>query len=471
MDRKKKLVKNTFILAFGTLLPKITLIITLPIYTAMLTKAEYGTFDIINILVSLFIPIITLQIKQAAFRFIIDYRENVCLIKKVVTTTYSFILASSLIALSVLFFVLQVVELKMRVFICFYMFLEILIDVTLQVVRGIGDNVGYAVCSVLRSVTNLVFVLILLLAFNWGLWGLFLSLNFSLMIGLLYLVLKDKIISLINFKNFDSTLLKQLLKYSIPVVPSAISLWVVQASDRLVVTAFMGIEANAIYSVANKVPNLLGTVYSTFNLSWQENAAEAFQDKDSENYYSFVFDNLFSFLTGVTAVLIAFTPILFFILINASYDAAYYQMPVLFLGVFFSCLTSYYGGIYVALKKTFPLAISSTIGAILNLIINVVFISYFGLYAASFSTLISYLAIAAYRMLNTKKWKRIQYNWKKIISCLIALSIMCLLCYQRRFFLNVINIIFGVLFAIFINHKLLKMIISKSLGIVKKFRS
>lgn len=100
-----------------------------------------------------------------------------------------------------------------------------------------------------------------------------------------------------------------------------------------------------------------------------------------------------------------------------------------------------------------------------------VFISYFGLYAASFSTLISYLAIAAYRMLDTKKWKRIQYNWKKIICCLSALSAMCLLCYQRLFVFNVINIIFGVLFAIFINHKLLKMIISKSLGIVKKFRS
>ena len=76
MNREKALAKNTFIIAIGTFLPKFSSIITLPIITGGLTKAEMGTYDLISTLVSLFLPVATLQIQSAAFRFLIDVRED-----------------------------------------------------------------------------------------------------------------------------------------------------------------------------------------------------------------------------------------------------------------------------------------------------------------------------------------------------------------------------------------------------------
>ena len=76
MSREGKLVKNTMILSIGTFLPKLASFITLPILTECLTKDEYGTYDLIIVLVSLFLPAVTLQIQTAAFRFLIDVREN-----------------------------------------------------------------------------------------------------------------------------------------------------------------------------------------------------------------------------------------------------------------------------------------------------------------------------------------------------------------------------------------------------------
>ena len=62
MSREGKLVKNTLILSIGTFLPKLASFVTLPILTAYLTKEEYGTYDLITVLVSLLLPAVTLQI-------------------------------------------------------------------------------------------------------------------------------------------------------------------------------------------------------------------------------------------------------------------------------------------------------------------------------------------------------------------------------------------------------------------------
>ena len=76
MSREGKLVKNTIILAVGTFVPKLAIFVALPILTAYFTKAEYGTYDLVVTLVSFVLPAATLQIQAAAFRFLIDVKEN-----------------------------------------------------------------------------------------------------------------------------------------------------------------------------------------------------------------------------------------------------------------------------------------------------------------------------------------------------------------------------------------------------------
>ena len=81
MSREKQLAKNTLIISFGTFLPKLISLITLPLITGYLTKEEYGQYDLITTLVFLVLPIATIQIQSAAFRFLIDcrvYDSNIC---------------------------------------------------------------------------------------------------------------------------------------------------------------------------------------------------------------------------------------------------------------------------------------------------------------------------------------------------------------------------------------------------------
>ena len=90
MEREKKLIQNTLILAIGSYLPKVTALITLPLLTEYLTKAEYGMYDLMATLVSLLLPAVTLQIQSAAFRFLISYRDSKEKVTAIISNIFAF---------------------------------------------------------------------------------------------------------------------------------------------------------------------------------------------------------------------------------------------------------------------------------------------------------------------------------------------------------------------------------------------
>ena len=247
-----------------------------------------------------------------------------------------------------------------------------------------------------------------------------------------------------------------MLSYSWPMIPNTLSNWVLSASDRLILTAFMGLEAVAVYGAANKIPLLFTSVQGTFIFAWQENASLALNDSDVEKYYSDMYDKIFCLLSGVMALLIGTTPILFWALIKGDYSDAYPQMPILFMGIFFSAIASFMGGIYVAHKKTKNVGITTMLAAACNLIIDLALVHRIGIYAASISTLVSYILLTIYRMHDVKKFQKISYNYTELSICVTFLSGMCVLCWINTICINIINFAIGTLFAVILNFKLLK---------------
>ena len=95
MSREKNLIKNTAILSLGTFVPKFITVFITPILTARLTKAEYGSYDLVVTLVALLLPATTLQISSAAFRFLIDQKENKLKCKKIISSIFTFVVVTS----------------------------------------------------------------------------------------------------------------------------------------------------------------------------------------------------------------------------------------------------------------------------------------------------------------------------------------------------------------------------------------
>lgn len=459
MNREKALAKNTFIIAIGTFLPKFSSIITLPIITGGLTKAEMGTYDLISTLVSLFLPVATLQIQSAAFRFLIDVREDEKETKRIITNIISFILPTSLIALTILYLCLGNVSLVIRWLICLYFFSDILMLSTQQIVRGLSNNKLYSASSVTISFSNMLLIVLTISVGKQGLVGVLASITIATTIGLILLLVKGHILSRIDLSLLSRKTLLEMLSYSWPMIPNSLSNWVLSFSDRAVLTAFMGLEANAIYSVANKIPALFTTVQGTFVFAWQENASLASKDSDADTYYAEMFDSIFGILVGIMALLIAATPILFWLLIRGDYKEAYYQMPILFMGMLFSSMASFIGGIYVAHKKTRNVGVTTILAAACNLVIDLVFVHKIGIFAASISTLVSYVFLTIYRMVDVQKFQKVKFNTGRFCLLIALLVLMCAICWIDTVALNVLNIILGCIIAVVVNRKIMKSIL------------
>lgn len=459
MNREKALAKNTFIIAIGTFLPKFSSIITLPIITGGLTKAEMGTYDLISTLVSLFLPVATLQIQSAAFRFLIDVREDEKETKRIITNIISFILPTSLIALTILYLCLGNVSLVIRWLICLYFFSDILMLSTQQIVRGLSNNKLYSASSVTISFSNMLLIVLTISVGKQGLVGVLASITIATTIGLILLLVKGHILSRIDLSLLSRKTLLEMLSYSWPMIPNSLSNWVLSFSDRAVLTAFMGLEANAIYSVANKIPALFTTVQGTFVFAWQENASLASKDSDADTYYAEMFDSIFGILVGIMALLIAATPILFWLLIRGDYKEAYYQMPILFMGMLFSSMASFIGGIYVAHKKTRSVGVTTILAAACNLVIDLAFVHKIGIFAASISTLVSYVFLTIYRMVDVQKFQKVKFNTGRFCLLIALLVLMCAICWIDTVALNVLNIILGCIIAVVVNRKIMKSIL------------
>lgn len=463
MSREKELLKNTFILGIGYAVPAIVSFLILPLYTAFLTKTEYGTYDLITILLSLMMPTITLQIKSSVFRFLIESRDNEQERKYYISTAYLFTIIISILSLFLLLLILPGLHIFTKLLICIYIFQEVIIDFFKQTARGLGLLNKYIVSITINSLLLLIFSYILLSNMKKGLNGVLIALNCALIASNIYIYVTLDIKKYISYHYFSKSYLKKMLLFSAPMVPNSISLWVVRLSDRLIVTIYMGLEADAVYAIANRIPSLLSQVMAVFNLSWQESASLAVNDNDATEYYSEITQQTIDFLIGSAALLIALIPFLFKILIKGSYDEAYSQIPILICGVFFSCLSSCYGSIYIALKKTKYIGITSVIGAVLNLIINMMFIGKLGLFAASLSTLISYSIIFFARVIQLKKYILIYLDWRKNFISFGILLLICVIYYFRSVYGNIFILALACGLFLILNKEICKRFISKFL--------
>ena len=455
MNRNSNFVKNTLILSIGTFLPKVAAFFTLPVLTGFLTKEEYGTYDLITILVSLLLPAVTLQIRSAAFRFLLEHKTDEEYKKRIITNIFVFTVPISIVALIILYFVLPDTSGIIRLWMCIYYFSDIIFHTTLQIARGIGNNLNYSISAIINATGKMIFVIILVRFFKMGLTGAVIALCVSTTVAFIYIALKIRLHRYIDMKLIEGACIKEMIKYSWPIVPNELSLWIMSMSDRMIVTKIMGVATNAVLAASTKIPSLINLAQSAMVLAWQENASITAEDEDSSKYYSDMFKVMTNLQMGVYSIVVAATPILFKILIKGEYSEAYYQIPILCLSIYFSGLATFLGGIYVGKKATKSIAYTTVSAAVINIVVDLLMINHVGLYAASISTLVSYIALFTFRIFDVQRLVKVKCEICLLAMQLVVMLIEMILCYQQTLICNLINGIIAIMALIIFNKPLL----------------
>ena len=456
MNKKKQLAKNTIIIFFGRVCTQLISFFLLPLYTSYLITSEYGLVDLIQTYITLLVPIITLELEMGIFRYLIDARSSEKDTKKLLSNNF-YILTISLLIFSILFIIFtSFVTIPFRWLILIDIIVCVLSGNFLQVARGIGKTVDFSISSVLTGITIVISNIVLIVFMGMQAEGMIISMALGNFICSLYLFLRLKLYSKINFKLVDHKQIREMYKYSIPLIPNGISWWIVNVSDRTIISFILGSAANGIYAISNKFPTIISSLTGVFNLSWSESAALHINSKDRDEFFSDIFNTIMKLFTSLGVGMIACMPFVFPLLINKSYNDAYNYIPYLVLGTVFNVAICLYSQVYLAKKLSKQVASTAVMGAIINILINIIFIKKIGLYAAALSTAISYFVMMMYRHFDLKKYVNIKVEKTFIIKTLIIFTFSITLYYLNNLYLNILNLTVVCIYAYLLNRSFLK---------------
>ena len=227
------------------------------------------------------------------------------------------------------------------------------------------------------------------------------------------------------------------------------------------ISLFIGTSANGIYSIATKFPILLSHLTNVFNLSWSEVASETVNEEYRDDYYSKTTDNIFFLCFSISIMMISVMPILFKICIDERYFDALKYVPYLMIGSIFEIFSILLGSLYISLKKSKNIAISTGGAALINIVINLCFMKRYGIIIACISTILSYLFLGIYRLIDLRKYIKLKLNYKKYIIASITLLLILFL-YSRNINARVIvSIVVSIIIGVYLNKEILISIINR----------
>lgn len=468
MNKKNKLAKNTFILSFGTLCTKGLMFFITPVLTNWLSREDYGIFDLLLTYISLIVPFITLDCGEAAFRFLLETEEdNSANDSKTIVSTSMFISLSGLIFSLVLLLVLGECNVLQKELLPIFIFLLVCEGYSTFVnflLRGMKKLPIYSLTNIVFVVTMAMFSLIFVFWLEEGIKGILAAYACGYLVSSIYASIMIRIGRFLSIHSINISLAKQMLNFSLPLMPNAVSWWILNVSDRTIISSFLGVTENAIYAVANKMPGLCQTFFGVFHLSWQENAVETMNAEDRDVYYSDVMNKMVILMGSICNIVISCDFIYYRFLFAEEYHSGYFQVPILIVAIMFSMLAQFIGGIYIARKESKKNGLTTAATAIVNVIVHLLTISYWGIFAASISTFVAYLLLFLVRWLDIRRSIRLTFERKTILLAFVIMY-FTFSTYLNIIWINVINVFFAIFCFAYFNYE---MVIQLSRRILKK---
>ena len=422
MDQKNKyktLVNNTFLISVGTFGSKILTFLMVRFYTGILSPSDYGTADLIMQTVNLLFPLISFGITDGVFRFALEYpreRKDIFTVGFYVITGGGllFLLIGPLLSLAPTFrgYILLIVFFTMAS--CYH-------SLCSQFVRAEGKTALFAGQGLLNTALVIGLNILFLVVFRWGITGYILSVALADLLCAIYLVLREKLWTQL-VRRPERSAYRRMLRYSIPLIPTTVLWWITGVSDRYMVTAFLGSDANGLYAVAYKIPTVLTMISGVFLEAWQFSAVSEARGsrQDHIQFYSQIWSSFQGVMFLMGSFVIAFARLGIRLLTTPEYYSSWQYVPVLAMAMVFAAFVSFMGSTYMVAKKSSLSLWTAVAGAVANVLLNWILIPRIGIQGAAIATLACYVLSLAIRAVSARKLIPFQmYTGRLLASSLI----------------------------------------------------
>ena len=419
MGDYKQLTKNTIVFAIGSFSVKAIQFFLMPLITLSMTTEDYGTAESLMSLTELIIPLLTLGLQDAVFRFTMRKDVNS---KSVLSNTMGILLLGFVMVFAGSLLAAIKVDFKLCILFAFLYMCVALSNVWGQFVRGTGKVITFAISGITQALmlaaSNAIFVYWL----KWGAYGYLLSLIAAYMSSLLILFFVGGVFKNINPKTLDKQLFKEMVQYALPLMPSLLCWWFIQVVNRYIIIYFCGSGDSGLYVASSKIATLINIFGTIFLQAWTISTVKSIDDKDKSEFNSSIFKYYGAFLHIATTCLLMILPFVSKFLLQGEFaDSWRYSSMAIFTAII-SCYCSFFGAYYGAAMRTKMVFVSTLAGALTNSIMCLILVYFMGIKGALIASLAGYLIMTTIRIVDTQKYSHLRANWVKEIILLILIA-------------------------------------------------
>lgn len=411
----------------GNIISRSIAILLVPIYTRNMTVTEFGVFSagltlytVLNIIMRGGAPAVMLKLY-------VEDRESRGQVV-FMTYLYTFTVACLTVAISLLlsgnFFkwLIGADSLLTYIIIIGSAFAEAMIEVPMNIFRAKEQSRLFAVFSVISSVLTLVLSYIFISIMKMRINGAFLAMLLAK--GIVFAASSVFLIHDFTW-TFSKKISDEIMRLGTPIVVSGLSLWIVNMSDRLIITSIRGAYEAGLYSLGNRIGTMLNILILTpFSLVWGVESLRIYYKSENRDGR---FASLFLKITGVCIMagifLSVFARELVMLFATGEYMKSVIIVSVIALSNILYIMYYFHTFYFMIIKKTYILTLIVALAAAVNVVLNIMLLRYFDYRIVSvtnlFATLLIYLAI----IITTSKELSFNHSYGKI-----SIGFLCFAC-------------------------------------------
>ena len=436
-DQFKKIFGYGAWYLLGSLLTKVSSFLLLPVYTRYLSPADYGVLSSL-MSVAKFFPIFVSLYLDAAFGRYYFFEKKIShqKVKELYSTIFWFISlwGSGVICIGI---IISPYTFQPLLNIPFLPYIPLMLIPVLFSQLGLLGSIFLRSNLRARELTIVNFigflcstsiVLYLLVVCKYGIKANLCGMAFVSIFNFGYFLFISIRHSLLGF-CFKWNVLKTSLVFSVPLMPNIAAGWIAGFSDRLILAFYGKIEQVGLYSVSAQIALVLymlndamTQVQGPIGLSALTDDREKGKKQISEFLSFFIWGILFFYLA-----LTFFSKEILYVMTDAKYHSAYKLVGILAFLYVMSGIYRVFSTIIAFNNKMWIISSAAIISAVINMILNFIFIPHFGQWAAAWASFFSIMGYTLWIVVWAQKIDPIPINVKLIIPvCCLAFILLAI---------------------------------------------
>ncbi len=436
----KEYVEKILHYTAGNLLQKIILIVLLPVFTHFLVPQEYAVYTNLVVFISFASLLYFLGFQQAIFSYF--YQKK--------TPEYHFTMISSIFIVIIVFgIVLSIIIIAFRVelsqlilrtkdfahimiWVSVILFFDVIYGMVLSVLNMMERSKQYILVGNFKHILLFVLLVAAAIASKFSLETIFILMTISsglaalVAVGVMGSIMQSLAHEIEEKKIFSIPLVKKLLAFGLIMIPGTFAMLILKVSDRYMLTylSARSLYDVGIYAIGYRVGMIITFVNSIVSLVYFPYAMRVADVSHAKKSFKKVF-NAYVIFGGILGFfVILFSPEIFKIFINKSYHEA---IKIVFFGV----ISNYLYGIFNIINLSFyvkkragNIAFAVGLGAILNIVLNLILIPRYGIYGAGIASILAFGLIVVFNFVVAEKTYPVGYNFILVIIPVIMLVLI-----------------------------------------------